>query len=112
MSIFDHVGSMARLQQASGAPVLVGAGAVDVIRTEKERPRDPQAGLHDPMEPRDRRDPRRCRRRTGGHRRRADHRHRHTGAHHRCDELAVGKLQDGACITIVYADSPEPGERR
>ena len=35
-------------------------------------------------------------------------RHRHTGAHHRCDELAVGKLQDGACITIVYADSLSP----
>ena len=33
------------------APVLVGAGAVDVIRTGKDDPRDPQAGLHDPMEP-------------------------------------------------------------
>ena len=41
---FDHVGGMARLQQASGAPVLVGAGAVDVIRTGKDDPRDPQAG--------------------------------------------------------------------
>ena len=34
---FDHVSGMARLQQASGAPVLVGAGAVDVIRTGKRR---------------------------------------------------------------------------
>ena len=38
-------------QQASGAPVLVGAGAVDVIRTGKDDPRDPQAGLHDRWSP-------------------------------------------------------------
>ena len=74
----------------SGAPVLVGAGAVDVIRTGKDDPRDPQAGLHDPMEPV-----------TGAIRAVADGEqvaiagvqiaaspHR---AHHRCDELAVGK---------------------
>ena len=41
---FDHVGGMARLQQASGAPVLVGAGAVDVIRTGKDDPRDRRQG--------------------------------------------------------------------
>ncbi len=48
---FDHVGGLARLQQASGAPVLVGAGALEVIRTGKDDPRDPQAGLHAPMAP-------------------------------------------------------------
>lgn len=48
---FDHVGGLAKLQQASGAPVLVGAGALEVIRTGKDDPRDPQAGLHAPMAP-------------------------------------------------------------
>jgi metallo-beta-lactamase class B len=48
---FDHVGGFARMQGLSGAPVLVGAGAVDVIRTGKDDPRDPQAGLHAPMAP-------------------------------------------------------------
>ena len=105
---FDHVGGMARLQQASGAPVLVGAGAVDVIRTGKDDPRDPQAGLHDPMEPV-----------TGAIRAVADG-----------EQVAIAGVQitgiatpghtigamswrwesckDGACITIVYADSLSP----
>jgi metallo-beta-lactamase class B len=48
---FDHVGGFARLQKRTGAPVLVGADAVDVIRTGKDDPRDPQAGLHAPMAP-------------------------------------------------------------
>lgn len=48
---FDHVGGFARLQGLSGAPVLVGAGAFEVIRTGKDDPRDPQAGLHAPMAP-------------------------------------------------------------
>ncbi|MBA4045237.1 MAG: subclass B3 metallo-beta-lactamase, partial [Erythrobacter sp.] len=48
---FDHVGGFARMQGLSGAPVLVGAGAVDVIRTGRDNPRDPQAGLHAPMAP-------------------------------------------------------------
>ena len=48
---FDHVGGFARLQELTGAPVLVGAGAVDVIRTGKDDPRDPQAGLHAAMAP-------------------------------------------------------------
>lgn len=48
---FDHVGGFARMQGLSGAPVLVGAGAVDVIRTGRDDPRDPQAGLHAPMIP-------------------------------------------------------------
>lgn len=33
------------------APLLVPAGTVDVFRTGKENPNDPQAGMHDPMEP-------------------------------------------------------------
>lgn len=48
---YDHVGGFARIQGLSGAPVLVGAGAVEVIRTGKDDPRDPQAGLHAPMIP-------------------------------------------------------------
>lgn len=48
---FDHVGGLARMQALTGAPVVVGAGAVEVIRTGKDDPRDPQAGLHDPMAP-------------------------------------------------------------
>jgi len=48
---FDHVGGFARMQGLTGAPVLVGASAVDVIRTGKDDPRDPQAGLHAAMAP-------------------------------------------------------------
>lgn len=48
---FDHVGGFARLQERTGAPVLVGADAVNVLRTGNDDPRDPQAGLHAPMAP-------------------------------------------------------------
>ena len=48
---FDHVGGFARLQGLTGAPVMVGADAVAVIRTGRDDPRDPQAGLHAPMAP-------------------------------------------------------------
>jgi metallo-beta-lactamase class B len=48
---FDHVGGFARMQGVTGAPVIVGAGALEVIRTGKDDPRDPQAGLHAPMAP-------------------------------------------------------------
>lgn len=48
---YDHVGGLARLQSLSGAPVMVGADAVEVIRTGKDDPRDPQAGLHAAMIP-------------------------------------------------------------
>lgn len=48
---FDHIGGMARLQQLSDAPVYAGEAAVPVVRTGKDDPRDPQAGLHEPMEP-------------------------------------------------------------
>lgn len=48
---FDHVGGLARFQALTGAPVLVGADARDVIRTGRDDPRDPQAGMHAPMAP-------------------------------------------------------------
>ncbi|MFZ9394810.1 MAG: subclass B3 metallo-beta-lactamase [Erythrobacter sp.] len=49
---YDHVGGLARLQQLSGgAPVFTSAEAAPVLRTGKDNPRDPQAGLHDPMRP-------------------------------------------------------------
>lgn len=48
---FDHVGGLARLQGLTGAPVLVGVGAVDVIRTGKVDPRDPQLGQLEEMAP-------------------------------------------------------------
>lgn len=47
----DHVGGMARLQQLSGAPVYAGSSAAAVVRTGRDDPRDPQAGLHEPMAP-------------------------------------------------------------
>jgi metallo-beta-lactamase class B len=48
---YDHVGGFARMQGLSGAPALVGADAVEVIRSGRDDPRDPQAGLHAPMAP-------------------------------------------------------------
>jgi metallo-beta-lactamase class B len=48
---YDHVGGFARMQGLTGAPVLVSAGALEVIRTGRDDPRDPQAGLHAPMAP-------------------------------------------------------------
>lgn len=48
---YDHIGGMARLQQRSGAAVYSGLAAANVVRTGKDNPRDPQAGLHAPMEP-------------------------------------------------------------
>lgn len=48
---FDHAGGFARMQAASGAPVLVGAGAVEVIRSGKVDPADPQFGRLEAMAP-------------------------------------------------------------
>jgi metallo-beta-lactamase class B len=48
---FDHVGGIERLQKMSGATVYTSAEAAPVLRTGKDNPRDPQAGLHDPMTP-------------------------------------------------------------
>jgi metallo-beta-lactamase class B len=48
---YDHIGGMARLQRLSGAPVYAGLAAAPVVRTGQDDPRDPQAGLHEPMAP-------------------------------------------------------------
>ncbi len=48
---FDHVGGMARLQQATGAKVLASPVAASVLRTGKDSAEDPQAGMHKPMRP-------------------------------------------------------------
>jgi metallo-beta-lactamase class B len=48
---YDHVGGLARLQGLTGAQVIVGADALEVVRTGRDDPRDPQAGLHAPMVP-------------------------------------------------------------
>lgn len=48
---FDHVGGMARLQQATGAKVLASPVASSVLRTGKDTAEDPQSGMHKPMRP-------------------------------------------------------------
>lgn len=50
---FDHVGGMAEVLRATGAKLLTGAGAAEVMRTGKPAADDPQAGLlaAEPMEP-------------------------------------------------------------
>lgn len=48
---FDHVGGMARMQEASLAPVLTSKLAVDVMRTGEHGEADPQGGMHPPMKP-------------------------------------------------------------
>lgn len=105
---YDHVGGFARMQGLSGAPAFVGAGALDVIRTGKDHPRDPQAGLHAPMAPV-----------TGTIRAVAD------GEVVKVDGLAITGIatpghtigamswqwescDTNGCFTIVYADSLSP----
>lgn len=46
---FDHVGGMAKIQQATGAVFISSAIAVDTMITGKAHPDDPQFGLHEPM---------------------------------------------------------------
>ncbi len=48
---FDHVGGMAAAQIYTMAPLLASPEAAAVFRTGKDDPRDPQAGMHDPMLP-------------------------------------------------------------
>lgn len=48
---FDHVGGLAYLQELSGAQVIASEAAAEVLRTGIADPRDPQAGMHDPMPP-------------------------------------------------------------
>ncbi|MBO6608171.1 subclass B3 metallo-beta-lactamase [Altererythrobacter sp.] len=48
---YDHVGGLNRLQKLSRATVYTSTEAAPVLRTGAYNPRDPQAGLHDPMTP-------------------------------------------------------------
>lgn len=48
---FDHVGGMAAAQIYTVAPMLASPEAAEVLRTGKDNPRDPQAGMHEPMRP-------------------------------------------------------------
>ena len=48
---YDHVGGLERLQKLSRATVYTSAEAAPVLRTGSDNPRDPQAGLHEPMTP-------------------------------------------------------------
>jgi metallo-beta-lactamase class B len=46
---FDHVGGMARLQQLTGAQLLVSPAAAIVLRTGVAASDDPQTGMHKPF---------------------------------------------------------------
>lgn len=48
---YDHVGGLDRIQKLSRATVYTSAEAAPVLRTGADNPRDPQAGLHEPMTP-------------------------------------------------------------
>lgn len=48
---FDHVGGMARLQEATGAPVVSSPGGVQTMLTGEDHPEDPQFGMHEAMRP-------------------------------------------------------------
>jgi len=48
---FDHVGGMAVLQQASGAPVITSFAARAVLLSGVADPADPQGGMHEAMRP-------------------------------------------------------------
>lgn len=50
-SHFDHVGGMAKMQEATGADVFAVALAAKVLSTGRDNPADPQFGMHPPMEP-------------------------------------------------------------
>jgi len=46
---FDHLGGLAKIQQATGAMFVSSAIAVDTMITGEAHPDDPQFGLHEPM---------------------------------------------------------------
>lgn len=48
---FDHVGGMARLQEATGAPLVSSPVGAQTMRTGTDHPDDPQHGMHKPMRP-------------------------------------------------------------
>ena len=48
---FDHVGGHARIKQSSGAHVVASRTAAAVLRSGETGPADPQAGMHEAMQP-------------------------------------------------------------
>ncbi len=46
---FDHVGGLAKLQEASGATVITSDAAAPVLATGEIAANDPQAGMHEPF---------------------------------------------------------------
>lgn len=48
---FDHVGGLAQIQRVTGAPALSSPIGAAVIHSGIADPDDPQAGMHEPMEP-------------------------------------------------------------
>lgn len=48
---YDHVGGMAKLQEATGARVFASPAAAKVLATGRDAREDPQFGMHPPMRP-------------------------------------------------------------
>lgn len=48
---FDHVGGMAKVQEATGGVVISSEVGIQVMATGNDHPDDPQAGMHEPMQP-------------------------------------------------------------
>lgn len=48
---FDHVGGMARLQEATGAQIVSSAIGASTMLSGEDHPEDPQYGMHEPMRP-------------------------------------------------------------
>ena len=48
---FDHVGGMAKLQEATGAQIVSSAIGAETMLSGKDHPDDPQFGMHPPMRP-------------------------------------------------------------
>jgi metallo-beta-lactamase class B len=48
---YDHVGGLAKIQEATGAKVFASPAAAPVLTTGKDSPEDPQHGMHPPMRP-------------------------------------------------------------
>ncbi len=48
---FDHVGGMARIQEATGAPLITSLIGAQAMASGEAHSDDPQAGLHEPMRP-------------------------------------------------------------
>lgn len=48
---FDHVGGMAKVQKATGAPIITSFEGMRVIASGEAGDDDPQFGMHEPMQP-------------------------------------------------------------